>query len=313
VEGVDILVENHSPAEVEALGVTYDELRHVNPGLIMVSISPFGQTGPYRDYVGSELVLFQMGGVGYETPLMSVTDPETQPPLKGPGYQAYMVAGWMAAATTTIGLYHREVFGEGQHIDVSVHEAMASMVRPNVARFSYAHEVPKRESSGFLRRMPCKDGYMTGLGVGQNEDAWRRICDLMDNPEWTKEEIFAKQESRTEHVEEASAHIIEWMSNYTMAELFEMTQSRGIGAFPLNTVADVFHSDQLEHRGFFTSLDHPVAGQWLYPGTAYLFTDQQPRVQSRAPLLGEHNAEVYCGELGYTPEELIQLHHGGVV
>ena len=132
----------------------------------MVSISPFGQTGPYRDWVGSELVLFNMGGVAYETPVGGVTDRETQPPLKGPGYQAYFVSGWLAATAALVGLFQRQVAGGGQLIDISEHEAIASMLRPNVARVSYEEEITVRQSGGAIRYKPCKDGYFIGLGMG---------------------------------------------------------------------------------------------------------------------------------------------------
>ena len=313
VHDADILVENHRPAEVEALDLTYDHLKAINPDLLMVSISPFGQTGPYRDWVGSELVLFNMGGVAYETPVGGVTDRETQPPLKGPGYQAYFVSGWLAATAALVGLFQRQVAGGGQLIDISEHEAIASMLRPNVARVSYEEEITVRQSGGAIRYKPCKDGYFIGLGMGQNDDAWRRLCVLMDNPEWTKQEIFATQELRREHQQEGEALIVEWMKDYTKDELFEMTQRLGIGAFPFNTVADVHESSQLAARSFFKEVEHPIAGRLSYPGPAYSFTDQQPRIYRRAPLLGEHNGEIYGGELGYSAEELAQMRRSGVI
>ena len=164
------------------MGLTYDDLKPQNPKLVMVSISPFGQTGPYRDYVGSELVLFHMGGIGYETPAGDVTDLEKEPPLKGPGYQSYFVTGWMAATTAFIGLYHREMTGEGQHIDISEHEAIASTQRPNITRYSYADELPGREGTGIPRFKPCKDGYFAGYGAQGTDVMWEKVCRIMGNP-----------------------------------------------------------------------------------------------------------------------------------
>jgi crotonobetainyl-CoA:carnitine CoA-transferase CaiB-like acyl-CoA transferase len=316
VQGADVLLENHPPQHLEALGLTYDQLRSLNSRLIMVSISPFGQTGPYRDYVGSELVIFQMGSVGYETPSTDVTDPETQPPLKGPGYQGYFAAGWLAATGALTGLFHREVLpGEGQLIDISEQEAVANMVRPNVTRYSYAGEVPPRVNAGpgGVRFKPCKDGFFVGLGVGLRDSDWKKVCELLGNPEWTTWEIFSTQESRREHVEEADPLIIEWMMDYTKAELFDMVQKAGIGAFPMNTVADVYASEQLAFRGAFQEVEHPLAGTWRLPVPPLLSSDEQPHLYRRAPLLGEHNDEIYCQELGYTREDLVHFRQLGVI
>jgi crotonobetainyl-CoA:carnitine CoA-transferase CaiB-like acyl-CoA transferase len=313
IRKADVLVENHRPSEVEALSLTYASLREVNPRLVMVSISPFGQTGPYRDYVASELVLFNMGGVAYETPAGAVTDRETQPPLKGPGFQSYFVTGWLAATAALIALYQRQATGEGQSIDISEHEAISSMLRPNVARLSYGDEITVRQSTGVIRYKPCKDGFFIGLGIGQNDDAWRRLCMLLGNPEWTRWEKFATQELRRENQQEAEAFLGEWMMSYTKAELFEMTQELGIGAFPFNTVEDVRQSDQLAFRSFFKEIEHPVAGVYHYPGPAYLFSDQQPHIYRHAPLLGEHNESVFAENLGRTAEDLDRLAAAGVV
>ncbi len=313
VAGADVLVENHRPAEVEALGLTYEGLRDLRPGLIVVSVSPFGQTGPYRDYVGSELVLFQAGGIGYETPIGEVTDKESQPPLKGPGYQSYFMAGWLAATSTFVGLYHREVTGLGQHIDISEHEAIASTQRPNVTRYSYAGEVPHREPAGAPRFKPCKDGYLAGFGVLGNDTMWRKVCNLMGDPEWTTWDICADQASRRDHAAELEPRIMEWMMGYTKAELFEMGQRAGISTFPVNTVADVYVAEQFQSRGFFEKIEHPVAGSFSFPGIPFQFSDHQPRIRRRAPLLGEHNAEILGAELGRAPSELERMRRDGVV
>ena len=311
----DILVENHPPQVVEVLGLSYKALQAQNPRLIMVSISPFGQNGPYRDYYGSELVLFHMGGIGYETPRGEVTDPENEPPLKGPGYQAYFTAGYMAATSAVVGLFQREITGEGQHIDISEQEAIASTQRPNITRYSYSGEVVPRDDTtmGMLRIKPCKDGYFVGFGALGTDLMWTRLCEVMDNPKWTQQEIYSTQASRREHGAELDALIMSWMMDYSKAELFEMGQRAGISSFPLNTVADLFTTEQYQSREFFQEVEHPVAGTYPYPGIPYKLSDRQPSIRRRAPLLGEHNAEVYGQELRRTPAELVRLYQSGVL
>jgi len=313
VTGADILIENHPPSRVEDAGLTYQYLKQLNPQLIMVSISPFGQTGPYRDFLGSELVLFQMGGVGYETPIGDVTDPERESPLKGPGYQGYFVAGWLAAASTFLALYHRGNTGEGQHVDISEQEAIASTQRPNVTRFSFAGEVTNREGTGIPRFKPCKDGYFAGFGAQGNDPTWKRLCDIMDNPEWTTWDICATQASRRENIAELDAMVMVWMMDHTKAELFEMGQRAGLSCFPVNDVSDVYTAEQFQHREFFQEVDHPVAGAFPYPGIPYKLSDQQPTIRRRSPMLGEHNEEIFVNELHRTSNDIALLARAGVI
>jgi crotonobetainyl-CoA:carnitine CoA-transferase CaiB-like acyl-CoA transferase len=313
VGGADFLVENHPPRVVEDLGLNYSVLQALNPRLIMVSISPFGQTGPYRDYVGSELVLFHMGGIGYETPLNDVTDLENQRPLKGPGYQAYFASGWLASTTAMVALFHREITGEGQHIDISEQEAIASTERPKIALYSYSDEVFSRLGNGIPRFKQCKDGYFAGLAAQRDDIRWGRMANLMGNPDWTKEEMCATTEARIENVDVIEALIGAWMMDYTKEELFSMGQDAGLGVFPVNTVADVYATEQYRYRGFFQKVEHPVAGTHEYPGIPYKLSDLQPTIRNRAPLLGEHNAEVICQELKRTPQELVRLYQAGVL
>ena len=154
----DVFIENHSPSQLRDLDLSYESLKKINPALLMVSLSPFGQTGPHSDYAASELILFHAGGIGYETPIGEITDRQRQQPLKGPGYQSYFMAGWIAAISTFVGLFHKQVNGVGQYIDISEQEAIASTQRPNVTRYSYAEEVYHRESMGGARFKQCKDG-----------------------------------------------------------------------------------------------------------------------------------------------------------
>ncbi len=313
VAGADILIENHQPRVVEELGLGYDTLSALNPRLIMVSVSPFGQQGPYRDYVGSELVLFHMGGPGYETPVNEVTDLEKQSPLKGPGYQGYFASGWLAATCTSVALFQREMTGEGQFVDVSEHEAVFSLERPRIAQYTYTGEIPPREGNGIPRFKPCKDGFFAGLNVQRDDIRWGRLCNLMGNPEWTNDEICSTPESRRDNTDIIEAHIMSWMMDYTKAELFERGQDAGLGVFPLNTAADVYAEPQYRYREFFQNVEHPIAGTHEYPGISYKLSDHQSEIRHRAPLLGEHNSDVFCEELGRSPEDLVHLYQSGVI
>ena len=308
----DVFIENHSPSHLRNLDLSYESLKKINPALLMVSLSPFGQTGPHSDYVASELILFHAGGIGYETPIGEITDRQRQQPLKGPGYQSYFMAGWIAAISTFVGLFHKQVNGVGQYIDISEQEAIASTQRPNVTRYSYAEEVYHRESMGGARFKQCKDGYFAGFGALGNDGMWQKLCAVMGDPEWTKGDIYANQASRREHVAEIDPNIARWMMDYTKAELFEMGQQVGLSCFPVNTVEDVYATEQYRFRGFFQEVEHPVAGTYAYPGIPFHFSSHQPGIRSRAPLLGEHTLEILV-ELGITDADIAKLKSGGII
>jgi len=308
----DVFIENHPPSYLRDLGISYESLQRINPELLMVSLSPFGQTGPHSDYAASELILFHAGGIGYETPIGEVTDRVHQQPLKGPGYQSYFMAGWVAALSTFVGLFHKQVNGVGQYIDISEQEAIASTQRPNVTRYSYAEEVYHREAAGGARFKPCKDGYFAGFGALGNDGMWQKLCAVMGNPEWTKNQSYDNQASRREKAGEIDPKIAEWMMDYTKAELFEMGQQGGLSCFPVNTVEDVYATEQYRYRGFFQEIEHPIAGSYAYPGIPFHFSSNQPSIRVRAPFLGEHTLEI-LGELGLSEQEIKALQSAEII
>src|SRR5581483_1538589 len=151
VKDADVVVETQPPGFLDTLGLGYHNLHEWYPRLIVTSITPFGQTGPYSTYKAYNLNCFHMGVVGYETPFNYVTDPEREPPLKTGGEQADLLTGWTAATATMCAVFHRDLTGEGQHVDIAEVEAVAHMVRPNFAL--YSHEPPAGPNrSRFLRR-----------------------------------------------------------------------------------------------------------------------------------------------------------------
>ncbi|MBI2872795.1 MAG: CoA transferase [Chloroflexi bacterium] len=310
-ERADALVENHSPQETEELGLTYETLRQSNPRLVLTSISPFGQTGPYSHYKGSELVCFQMAGIGYETPWGTVTEPQRQQPLKGGGHQAQLTAGWMAASATMVALFHRRVTGHGQHVDLSEQETLASTVRPNITWYSYEGRIPGRIKDTFARISPCKDGYVS-ISI-MVDSHWPHIVEAMGNPEWAQSEVFDTRPGRVANYDVLEQMMLPWFMDHTRDDLFQIAQRYGFMLFPLNTVKDLYANDHYAARGLFQKREHPLAGAWPYPRTPYLLSATPPRFYGPAPLLGQHNGEVYGGLLGRAEEELAALGQLGVI
>jgi len=313
IKQTDIFIHNMPPLRMEELGLDYETFREINPGLIMTSITPYGLTGPHRDYKANDLVAFHSGGLGYGTPTF-VEDPETQPPLKAGGNQAYMAAAVAAAGATMGAVLARSLTGEGQHVDLSQQEALAYLVRPTIGAYFYGNPprgrtIADRLALGGL--FECEDGYCS-ISAG-NDRFWNGLMEAMGNPEWSTEDICQTQESRAQHVDVLRILIQDWIKGWKKHELYDLLQKHHVPAFPVNRTNDVVNTPQLRDRGFFVQVDHPETGSILYPGAPHKFSDPHWQIKRPAPRLGEHNQEVYCGRLGFSNEELALLRETGVI
>jgi crotonobetainyl-CoA:carnitine CoA-transferase CaiB-like acyl-CoA transferase len=318
VKSADILVETYPPGFLEGLGLGYATLHERYPRLIVTSITPFGQTGPYKDYKAYNLNCFHTGVVGYETPFNFVTDPENQPPIKPSGHQADLLAGWTAAVTTMCAVFHRNLTGRGQQVDISEVEAVAHMVRPNFA--FYSHEPPnganrrrflQRTKWGLAYVFPCRNGHVALLAL--TDQHWESLKELMGRPEWAESEIFATLLGRFQNIDALEVGVAAWVSEQDRDELARKGQEFHIPVFPVRDMREVVTSAQYRERGFFVTVDHPATGPLQYPGAPFKFSATPWQVRSPAPRLGEHNARVYGEWLGMSAERLQQLQKLGVI
>ncbi len=314
LKDADIFVENNPPALMEELGLTYEDLKKVNPKLIVTSITYFGQYGPYRDYKGTDLIAFSMGGVAYGTPI-TVEDPETMRPLRGGGHQAEFTAGAAAASSTMGAVFHRMLTDEGQQVDVSVMDVIASLPRHTVSNYFYGGPVPDRTPGAMMALATAifrtKDGYAS-IGAGADSH-WANLVKAMGEPEWATNPLFTTREGRTEFGDALKAMVQEWAEKLPKQELYNLVQSHHVPSFPVNRIDDVVNSGHLNDRGVFVEVDHPKTGKVLYPGSAARYSQEVWKIRTPAPLLGQHNEEVLCQRLGYSKEELVQLRQLGVI
>jgi len=314
ITSADILVDDSPPGQMKELGLGYDALKEINPRLIMTSISPFGQTGPYRDYKAYYLNTYHASGAGYLLP--SSSPQPNREPIKGPGLLGEYDAGLSAAVATLGALYWRGVSGLGQHIDASKQEALMALEKMELARFHSDGKSPSRNLTGRPHHglMRSKDGGYVLLMVGPQQDAqWPGLVELMGNPEWAKDEMFSTEEKRREHAVDFRERVVEWARDHTADELFHGAQGKRLPAAAVNSPGEFLSSPQLEARGFLVDIDHPVAGKLKYPSGPYHFSKTPWRVERPAPLIGQHNAEVFCNRLGYTKQDLVKLKQAGVV
>ena len=308
-EDSDILVENFSPRVMPSLGMDFETLRAKNPALVMVSISNFGQTGPYRDYKAADIVAYALGGLMY---IFGAYDRE---PLKHAYNQAQFKAGTDAASAALIALYRQRLTGGGQHVDVSIQEAVATGLRDVVNNFTYTGAVRRRQPnhSGDLNRLRATaDGHMLpspGLTVGFN---WQTVVDFLGIPE-LDDERFATPSARLANAEELGRILDGYFIEQNKYEMFYASHQHrfifGVVQSPEETLAD----PQFEHRGFFVEADHPAIGPLRFPGAPFNMGATPWRLTGPAPGLGQHTGGVLERRLGYSGPQLDRLQREGVI
>ena len=307
VKDVDIVVENFSPRVMPSLGLSYENLEKLNPRLIMTSISNFGQSGPYRDYKASEIVADAMGG------WMNIIGHPEREPLKPGGNQAQFVAGLFGAVATMTALYYQEMTGIGQHIDISIMEAVLYIQMNITQLYSYNKEIRKRAGNvvwpppGSI--LPCQDGYIGAIAVTTAQ--WQTLCHWMGMPELIEDPRFATAVDRAEHLDELNAILISWLVGHSQDELYHEAQRRRLPFAPPASAKMLLESEHLKERGYFVEVEHPYTGETCYPGAQFTMGNLPYRLR-RAPLLGEHNEQVYA-RLGYSRDDLIRLREQGVI
>jgi CoA:oxalate CoA-transferase len=309
VKNADVLIEDTTPGTLEDLGLDYSVLKEVNPSLVMTSITPYGQTGPYRGYKAHHLNIYHSSGQAQFSYTMSH---ETGiPPVKGGGFLGDYDAGLSGAVATLGALFKRRIRGIGQHIDVSRQEALISLDRIDIGSFTNDETMVERRRGMLGGLMPCKDGYVVVLAPQQHQ--WDAMMNMMGNPEWSRSEKCKDEFTRSEYAAELQPLINEWMLQHTKDEIYHLGQSHGCPAAPVNSTADVFKSPQMKERGFFADIDHSKAGRLSYPSASYKLSETPWKATRAAPLLGEHNQEIYCGRLGFSEEELAEMKISGVI
>ena len=290
----DFFITDVQPSAADELGLAYDAVGAAHPRLICAYVTPFGNTGPYRDYQSTDLIVWHMGGMGWETPAFAVTDSENEPPLKGRGSQAELLAGWTAAASAMVAFYHSEAYGVGPEVDVSAFEAVANHIRGNFAMLSSdASLLPQnREKSMFRWTWPCKDGYVSMAFIFDHW--WQALKKLMGTPDWADKDEYDVLAGRREHIAEIEDGIIEWLRDKTKFDVYETLQSASVPCFPVLNMAEVLDSPHYEARGFFVEQDHPVAGTVKHPGAPIRLGRTPWQLTRPAPTLGQHNDEVFA-------------------
>jgi CoA:oxalate CoA-transferase len=311
VRDADVVVESFRPGTLTRFGLSYEDLCAARPGIVLTSISNFGQAGPYRDLPASEIVLYAMGHAMYGT-----GQPDGAPMSMAPRLNLQF-AGQTAAVATMAAVLGLRAHGGGDWIDVSIMEAFTSSVDRraiSLTAYDYTGEKMVRLASVQGIAIPpayniCADGYFhVTVGAGP---WWQAFVDALDE-DFLREPRFAPPLTDPALREEFDAFWIPWCMARTKREIVELFQAGGLPVAPVNSIADLLDDPQLRERGFFRRLDHPIAGSAEYAGLPWLMSETPGALCAAAPTLGRDNAAVY-GRLGYTGEDLARLASAGVI
>ncbi|HZO81436.1 MAG TPA: CoA transferase [Candidatus Binataceae bacterium] len=309
--GADVVVESFKPGALAAMSLGWDALHALNSALVLCSIAPFGQSGPYRDWQADDSVLTALCGMLY------VNGFPDGAPVRPLGLQAYHSASYYGAIATMCALFARDAIGEGQWIDLSMQEAAASAVEHVSAGYFGAGQVePRRGSlhwSRFFRVGRCRDGYVMHCTLGD----WTSLVEWVNGDgkaqdltgaEWTD---VAKRRDDAEHLFDV---LDEWVKDYARDELLERAQMLRLPYASVRNPEELFDDEQLRARGYFHEVEHPELGRsFRYPGAPYFFNGSPWRIRRRPPLVGEHTGEILAGELGMNAQELAALAAEGVI
>jgi len=327
VAKADFVMETFTPGYLDGLNLGYTTMSKINPRLVLTSITPFGQTGPYSKFKASDIEIMALSGC------MSLTGDPDRPPLRVTSPQSYGWTGSYAAMGALIAHYHREETGEGQQVDVSAQACL-------LWAFSHAHtfwdlnrHVEKRAGSFMTGRSitgakmrvfwPCQDGYLNFIIYGG--EAGRRtnqaLVEWMDSkgmaPDFLKQKdwkTFDIAQVSQEEIDRMEEPIGDFFKGVTKAEFFKEVVKRQMLGYPVASVKEIFADPQHEARHFWQTIEHPELQISIdYPGGFARFSDGACRIWRRAPLIGEHNQEIYGQELGMSPAEIAELQKQGVI
>ncbi|HEX7408362.1 MAG TPA: CoA transferase [Candidatus Binatia bacterium] len=313
VQQADMLIENNHPKQMRDWGLDYPSLSPVNPNLVMVSITPYGQTGPYSDWNGCDLNAFHLSGASSRYCGRPGDVPLEHGTFAADFYGATTAAAWGLAA-----VYGRRQAGGGQQLDVSCAEAIAALFvgSQNIGAYAQDGKFDRRTGVGMslgapATILPCKDGHVWILALEPGQ--WNGLARVMGNPEWMQLEMFQEMLVRAQNADAMYPLIEQWTMEHTKREIMDLCQAAGCPITAVFTVAEAAEHPHLKERGYIVDLEHPALGKIRDLGAPFKLPESPGGPTKPAPLLGQHNDEVYGTLLGMSSAELQRLHRDGVI
>ncbi len=309
VDSADVFVENFRPGAAARLGFGYEDVAARNPGIVYGSISGFGDTGPDANRPGYDLIIQGESG------MMDITGEADGPPTKMGTSIADMVSGMMLSQGILAALNHRHASGRGQHVKVSMLEALASMLAYQGGNYYATGVAPTRRGNAHPSIVPYEtiqagDGWLN-LGVA-NDSLWAKFCDAAEKPDWKEHPKFALGPDRVRNRDELMPLIEAVLKQKTRAQWIEILDAAGVPCGAIATVAEICESETLKARGQIWEMEHATAGTVRTIGNPIQFTDTNLADPTPPPRLGEHGGEVLAAA-GYSADEISKLKADGVV
>ena len=308
----DVLVENFRPGTMERWGMGYDDLGALNPGLVMVRVSGYGQTGPYREQAGFGSIGEAMGGIRH------VTGFEDQPPPRTGVSLGDSLAATFGALGAMTALYHRDAHGgQGQVVDVGIYEAVLAMMESTIPEYALTGYVRGR-TGAVLPFVAPSNIYPTSEGeyiliAGNADNVFTRLSEALGNPEWSEDARFATHHARGENMEELDAMISDWTRRRSGGEILEAMRAAGVPAGKVFTAEDMMEDPQYEARENIVSVEDPEIGAVPMQNVVPRLTGTPGGIQWTGPTLGQHNDEVYGALLELSEQDRLSLQERGII
>lgn len=307
----DMLVENFRPGTLEKLGLGSDVLQELNPRLIVVRISGFGQVGPSRDRPGFGSVGESMGGIRY------ITGEPGQPPVRSNISLGDSLSSLYAVLGALMALRARDQHGKGQVVDVALYEAVFSMLESTLPEYDVADIVRERSGASLPGIAPsntyrCSEGAY--IVIGGNSDAiFKRLMRLVGRPELADDLNYRNNAERAKRAAHLDALIENWTSQYPLHEVLHSLEEAQIPAGPIYSIADIVNDEQYQARDMILSAQIKGIGTVAMPGLVPKLSETPGGIEWYGGALGSHNKEIYGRVLGLSPEEIEQLVRQGVI
>lgn len=306
VKESDFFLQNFRPGTIDIMGFGYEELKNLNPRIIMINVSAYGQYGPYRDRVGFDPIGQAMGG------LMSLTGFPDDPPIR----TYFPLIDRITALHATIGalaaLRERDISGEGQQLEVCLADTGYTVNEIPISAYLGDGFEQQREGNGRGTggTYQTSDGWM--IIAANNEAMWTRLCEAIDKPEWLEDERFATREGRTQNAAALEDGLSEWFADQKMQESADHLAAHGVPCSPVNSTAQAAADPHLTEREVMMEIPDPVAGTMWVTGKSIKLS-RTPMVVGSAPLVGQHTMEILRDTLGYDDGRIQSLHDASVV
>ena len=303
------MLESNRPGVMTKLGLDYETVKKINPGIIYCSISGFGQTGPYSKRPGFDQVIQGYGGI------MGLTGEKGGGPLKVGIAVTDIATGMFAATGILTALYHRERTGQGQHVDASMLDGQVSWLTYQAGRYLASGNVPQRIGSAHPLIVPyqdfeASDGFIN-IAAG-NDNLWKKFCAVTDLSDIADDPKFATNPKRVENRDEVVEIVSKKINTKTMQEWLDILNDAGVPCGPIYTVDQIFKDPQVLAREMLVEVDHPKCGKIQVTGSPIKLSETPAEITTHPPMLGEHNSSI-LQEFGFSEEDITKLKEDKVI